>query len=360
MAWRRVNHPSEVLAIGETVKVQIIRINPETQRISLGMKQLEADPWEGVDAKYPVGAKFTRPRHQHHRLRRLRGAGAGRRGPGPRLRNVLDQEERPPRQDRLDLAGSRRDGAGRRRRQAPHLARPQAGACATRGKSSPRRTRSARPSKAKSRTSPSSACSSASTATSTAWSTCPTSTGTGRAKRRIAEVPQGRDGQGQGARRRRREGAHLARHQAARRAIRSPRRSSGVQGGEIVTVDGHRDRGRRHRGEVDETALTGFIRRSDLSRDRHEQRPERFAVGEKVDAKVTDVDPKTPQARPLDQGAGDRRREGGGRAVRLVRLGRLAGRHPGRGAEGREQVRVFTDPHGRPRLRRGLFVFRPG
>jgi small subunit ribosomal protein S1 len=53
IAWRRVNHPSDVLSIGETVKVQIIKINPETQRISLGMKQLEEDPWEGVAAKYP-------------------------------------------------------------------------------------------------------------------------------------------------------------------------------------------------------------------------------------------------------------------------------------------------------------------
>jgi small subunit ribosomal protein S1 len=59
MAWRRVNHPSEILNIGETVKVQIIRINPETYRISLGMKQLEADPWEGIEAKYPIGTRFT-------------------------------------------------------------------------------------------------------------------------------------------------------------------------------------------------------------------------------------------------------------------------------------------------------------
>ncbi len=59
MAWRRVNHPTEVLSIGETVKVQIIRINQESHRISLGMKQLQADPWEGIEAKYPVGTKFT-------------------------------------------------------------------------------------------------------------------------------------------------------------------------------------------------------------------------------------------------------------------------------------------------------------
>jgi small subunit ribosomal protein S1 len=58
MAWRRVNHPSEIVNVGDTVKVQIIRINPETQRISLGIKQLEADPWEGISAKYPVGSRF--------------------------------------------------------------------------------------------------------------------------------------------------------------------------------------------------------------------------------------------------------------------------------------------------------------
>jgi len=59
IAWRRINHPSEALTIGQTVTVQVIRFNSETQRISLGMKQLEADPWEGVEAKYPVGAKFA-------------------------------------------------------------------------------------------------------------------------------------------------------------------------------------------------------------------------------------------------------------------------------------------------------------
>ena len=59
IAWRRINHPSEALQIGQQVKVQVIRFNPETQRISLGMKQLEADPWEGVAAKYPLGAKYT-------------------------------------------------------------------------------------------------------------------------------------------------------------------------------------------------------------------------------------------------------------------------------------------------------------
>jgi small subunit ribosomal protein S1 len=58
IAWRRVSHPTEVLNVGQTVTVQIIKINPETQRISLGMKQLQTDPWEGVAAKYPVGVRF--------------------------------------------------------------------------------------------------------------------------------------------------------------------------------------------------------------------------------------------------------------------------------------------------------------
>jgi len=59
MSYKRVNHPSEVINIGDTVTVQIVRINSDTQRISLGMKQLESDPWEGVGAKYPVGMKVS-------------------------------------------------------------------------------------------------------------------------------------------------------------------------------------------------------------------------------------------------------------------------------------------------------------
>ena len=59
MSYKRVNHPSEMIEIGQTVTVQIIRINEDTQRISLGMKQLESDPWDGVAAKYPIGMKMT-------------------------------------------------------------------------------------------------------------------------------------------------------------------------------------------------------------------------------------------------------------------------------------------------------------
>ena len=59
MSWKRINHPSQVVNVGDTVEVQIIKINQDTQRISLGMKQLEADPWEGVESKYMVGTRLT-------------------------------------------------------------------------------------------------------------------------------------------------------------------------------------------------------------------------------------------------------------------------------------------------------------
>lgn len=59
ISWKRVNHPSEVLSVGETIEVQIIRFNEENGRISLGMKQLEKDPWDEAKDKYVEGAKFT-------------------------------------------------------------------------------------------------------------------------------------------------------------------------------------------------------------------------------------------------------------------------------------------------------------
>ena len=59
MSWKRVNHPSDLMSVGDTVKVKVIRINPETQRISLGIKQLSDDPWKAVEEKYPVGSRVT-------------------------------------------------------------------------------------------------------------------------------------------------------------------------------------------------------------------------------------------------------------------------------------------------------------
>ncbi len=107
MSYKRVNHPSEVLNIGDVLRVQIVRINRETQRISLGMKQLEADPWTTAAAKYAVDTQAQGPRHQHHRIWRLCRTRSRHRRPGARFGNVVGQEERPPRQDRFDQPGSR-------------------------------------------------------------------------------------------------------------------------------------------------------------------------------------------------------------------------------------------------------------
>ena len=59
MAWRRVNHPSEVVTIGQQLKVRIIKINHDTHRISLGIKQLQTDPWEGIEVKYPINGRLS-------------------------------------------------------------------------------------------------------------------------------------------------------------------------------------------------------------------------------------------------------------------------------------------------------------
>ncbi len=293
IAWRRINHPSEVLSIGQTVKVQIIRVNHETHRISLGMKQLEADPWEGIEAKYPVGARFK------GRVTNITDYGAfvelepGIEGlihvsemswtkknvhPGKIVSTSQEVEVHDPRG---------RSG------QAPHLARPQAdarqsvghlrrevpGRLDRRGRGQeqdrvrpvhrPRRRCRRHGPPLRSRLEPA-----------------------GRAGDRGLQ-PR-RHGQGPGARRRRREGAHLARHQAGRRRSLRGRRGSGdIRKGAVVTCEVIEVKDGGIEVKIADTDLTAFIRRSDLSRDRSEQRPERFAKGEKVDARVTNFDKKS-------------------------------------------------------------------
>ena len=289
MAWRRVNHPSEILSIGETIKVQVIKINKETHRISLGMKQLQDDPWDSVEKNFPLGSRPQGPRHQHHRLRRLRGAGAGGRGAGSRFRDVLDQEERPSRQDRVHLAGSRGHGARDRRRETPCQPGPEADPCETRGRCSPRPIPRAPRSRARSRTSPNSVCSSASTATSTAWSTCPTCRGTNAAKTRSRTITRTTWSRRSSPRSMSRKSASACR--SRRWAATSSADAIGdVKRGSVITVTVTKieDGGI----EVEFQGMKSFIRRSDLSRDRSEQRPERFGVGDHVDARVTNVDSK--------------------------------------------------------------------
>ena len=94
MSWGRIGHPSEILKVGQDIDVVVLDINREKERVSLGLKQKLANPWENIDAKYQVGAKVKGQRRQPRALRRLCRIGAGRRGPGPRHRTFLDQAHR--------------------------------------------------------------------------------------------------------------------------------------------------------------------------------------------------------------------------------------------------------------------------
>ena len=170
IAWRRVNHPTEVLSIGQVVKVKIIKINHETHRISLGMKQLLDDPWQGIEAKYPVHLKMN------GRVTNITDYGAFvELEPG--IEGLIHVSEMSwtkknvhPRQDRLDQPGSRSSGArggfAVKRRISLGLKQTLDESVGELRRALPDRQR---PSKAKSRTRPSSACLSGSTATSTAW-----------------------------------------------------------------------------------------------------------------------------------------------------------------------------------------------
>ena len=86
LSWGHVNHPSEVLSIGDTVRVKVLDIDRERQRISLGLKQTQEDPWQRVSNTYEDRRRARRARHQGRRLRRLRRAVAWSRGPRPHLR----------------------------------------------------------------------------------------------------------------------------------------------------------------------------------------------------------------------------------------------------------------------------------
>ena len=95
IAWRRINHPAEAIHIGQQVKVQVIRFNTDTQRISLGMKQLEIDPWEGVAQKYASGTKFKGRVTNITDYGAFVGIGTWDRRPGACLGNELDPKRTP-------------------------------------------------------------------------------------------------------------------------------------------------------------------------------------------------------------------------------------------------------------------------
>ena len=90
MAYTRNVKPSDVVAVGDTIDVKILKIGKETKKISLGLKQLLPDPWSLVPEKYPVGSKREGQSRARGRFRRVRGTGIRHRGADSRFRDVVD------------------------------------------------------------------------------------------------------------------------------------------------------------------------------------------------------------------------------------------------------------------------------
>ena len=114
LSYGRVRHPADLFKVGDTIDVKVLSFDREKERISLGLKQLTADPWSLVEEKFPLGSPGHRQGGEPHRLRLLRGAGAGRGRPDPHLRDVLDPQDPPsfPGAHRGRRGGSHRPGAG--------------------------------------------------------------------------------------------------------------------------------------------------------------------------------------------------------------------------------------------------------
>ena len=172
LSWtKRIAKPSDVLKPDQEIEAVVLGINREEQKISLGLRQLEANPWDKAQEKYPPGTTRQRQDSQPHQLRRLHRAGGRPGRHDPRLRHVLDAQDQSPLGSHQEgrRGGSRRAGSGqgqpahRRRHEAAH-ARPV-------GKASTSSTRSATSSPARSPSWPASAPSSACSMRSTAWCT---------------------------------------------------------------------------------------------------------------------------------------------------------------------------------------------
>ena len=103
MSWGRVAHPSELVKIGDKVTVKVLNFDPEKERISLGLKQLDAVPVGGRRREVPGRRPRQGPRGLDHRLRRIRRAREGRRGPDPRLRDVVDAARAASVQGRVNI-----------------------------------------------------------------------------------------------------------------------------------------------------------------------------------------------------------------------------------------------------------------
>ena len=330
IAWRRVNHPSEVLNIGQQVKVKIIKINHETHRISLGMKQLLEDPWQGIEAKYPVGARFK------GRVTNITDYGAfvelepGIEG----LIHVSEMSWTKKNVHPGKIVSTSQEVEVQVLEVDPVKRRISLGFKQT---------------------------------MRNPWEVFlekypPGSVVEGEVKNKTEfGLFLGLDGDVDGM-------VHLSDldwKRPGEQVIEEFKKGDKVNA-QVLDVDVEKERislgikqlaetaaaapgdaaagelkkGSVVTGEVIEvkeggidvkivgTEYVSFIKRSELARDRSEQRPDRFAVGQKVDARVIQFDRRTHKVQVLDQGARSRRGEGGDCAIWLVGFRRNARRHP--------------------------------
>ena len=330
IAWRRVNHPTEVLNIGQQVKVKIIKINHETHRISLGMKQLLDDPWQGIEAKYPVGARFK------GRVTNITDYGAfvelepGIEG----LIHVSEMSWTKKNVHPGKIVSTSQEVEVQILEVDPVKRRISLGLKQT---------------------------------MRNPWEVFvekhpPGSTVEGEVKNKTEfGLFLGLDGDVDGM-------VHLSdldwkrpgeqvieeykkgdmvKAQVLDVDVEKERISLGIKqlAGDPMESAGELKKGAVVTGEVTEvkeagievkivgTDLTAFIRRAELARERAEQRPERFRRRREGRRPRHPVRPQDPQGRRLDQGARSRRGEGGDRPVRHRRFRRLARRHPRRRAQ---------------------------
>ena len=125
LSWSHVNHPSEILNIGDTVQVKVLDIDRDRQRISLGLKQTQEDPWQRVVDTYSVGDELEGKRHEGRRVRRVRRDPRGRRGPRAHL-GARPAARREPARDRAARRRGAREDPRDRLRAPPPVAVDQA------------------------------------------------------------------------------------------------------------------------------------------------------------------------------------------------------------------------------------------
>ena len=293
IAWRRVNHPTEVLTIGETIKVQIIRINQESHRISLGMKQLQSDPWDGIEAKYPTAAKFV------GRVTNITDYGAfvelepGIEG----LIHVSEMSWTKKNVHPGKIVSTSQEVEVMILEVDPDKRRISLGLKQT----------LANPWDSFAEKHPIGSTVEGEVKNKTEFGLFIGLDGDVDGMVHLSDLDWHRQGEealedynrGDQVKAKvldvdiEKERISLGIKQLASDAAADAADSAGVRKGSVVTCTVTQVNDGGIEVEVGDTGMTAFIRRSDLSRDRTEQRPERFAVGEKVDVRVTQFDRKT-------------------------------------------------------------------